>query len=135
MVAQFGHNDQWHSWFTPVLITLDELMGPTAVVWAEIRQLLTRYYLSLLKTVNSLHDAPILLLLRIGPASASIFTGLKKYPHKDAGDASPAVLSKRVSKVKIFTTDGREFPFNLSFRNESLLLTPPRFLTHVLRLS
>jgi len=50
---------------------------------------------------------------------------LAKYPFMDAGDASLVVLSERIPKAKIVTTDVRDCTVYRRFRDEPLPLIHP----------
>ena len=120
VVGLFSLNDQWHAWSTAVLTTLEEPIGTTETVWAEICHLLARHRPSLLEAVNPF-TADKSFSSRSGtPRLAS--PRLEKYPRMDAGDASPVALSEAYPKAKIITTDVRDFSVYRRFRGELLPL-------------
>ena len=120
----FNLNDQWHVWSTAVLTALDEPVGTTETVWAEVCHLLGRNRPCLLAAIHALHAGRII-LLPVWHGSARIATLLEKYPQMDAGDASLVVLSEKLPRAKIITTDVRDFTVYRRFRNETLPLIHP----------
>jgi predicted nucleic acid-binding protein len=66
-------------------------------------------------------------LLPLSPWDAAIRVEelLEKYPQMDAGEASLVVLSEKLPKAKIITTDVRDFTVYRRFRNDMLPLIHP----------
>ncbi len=120
----FNLNDQWHAWSAAVLTALDEPVGTTETVWAEVCHLLGRNRPCLLEAIGALHAARII-LLPVWHSSARIAAVLEKHPFMDAGDASLVVLSEKLPRAKIITTDVRDFTVYRRFRNEPLPLIHP----------
>ena len=124
VVGLFNRNDQWHAWSASVLTVLDEPLATTEIVWAEVCHLLRNDRPCLLAAVNAVKTGR-LRLLPVWEQADRIGTLLEKYPHTDVGDASLVVLSEKLPKAKIITTDVRDFTVYRRFRNAPLPLIHP----------
>lgn len=124
VVGLFNRQDQWHAWSASVLTVLEEPLATTETVWAEVCHLLRTARPCLLAAVNAVRTGG-LRLLPVWEQADRISALLEKYPQMDAGDASLVVLSEKLPKAKIITTDVRDFTIYRRFRNESLPLIHP----------
>lgn len=124
VVGLFNRKDQWHAWSASVLTVLDEPLATTETVWAEVCHLLHKDRPCLLAAVNAVKTGR-LRLLPVWEQAERIGALLEKYPSMDAGDASLVVLSEKLPKAKIITTDVRDFTIYRRFRNEPLPLIHP----------
>jgi predicted nucleic acid-binding protein len=115
VVGLFNRNDQWHMWSASVLTVLEEPLATTETAWAEVCHLLHHHRPCLLPAVNAVRTGR-LRLLPVWESADRIGALLEKYPHMDAGDASLVVLSEKLPKAKIITTDVRDFTVYRRFR-------------------
>ncbi|MBI5771761.1 MAG: DNA-binding protein [Verrucomicrobia bacterium] len=124
VVGLFNRKDQWHAWSASVLTVLDEPLATTETVWAEVCHLMRIDRPCLLAAIDAVQTGR-LRLLPVWEQADRIATLLEKYPQMDAGDASLVVLSERLPKARIITTDVRDFSVYRRFRNEPLPLIHP----------
>ena len=124
VVGLLSETDQWHAWSHSVLTVLDAQFATTETVWGEICHLLRKDRVALFAAIEALVSGSIVLLPAWDHVSR-IRTFIEKYPQMDAGDASLVVLSEKIPKAKIITTDVRDFTVYRRFRNEALPLIHP----------
>ena len=124
IIGLFSHDDQWHDWSHEVLTALDTPLATTETIWAEICHHLTRDRPSLIAAATAVREGNIVLHAGWSEVTRMIAL-LEKYPRMDAGDASLVVLSERLPKARIITTDVRDFTVYRRFRNEPLPLIHP----------
>lgn len=124
IVGLLSETDQWHAWSDSVLTVLDTRLATTEIVFGEICHLLRKDRVGLFAAIEAIEDGRIV-LLSVWDRASQIRTLLEKYPNMDAGDASLVVLSEKLPKAKIITTDVRDFTVYRRFRNEPLPLIHP----------
>jgi predicted nucleic acid-binding protein len=124
IVGLLSETDQWHAWSHSVLTVLDVQLATTETVWGEICHLLTKDRVALFAAIEALESGRIVLLPAWDRVSR-ITTLIDHYPQMDAGDASLVVLSEKLPKAKIITTDTRDFTVYRRFRHEALPLIHP----------
>jgi predicted nucleic acid-binding protein len=120
----FNRRDQWHAWSVSVLTVLDGPVATTETVWGEVCHHLSGDRACLLAAVQAVQTGRV--QIRPGWESADrVAALLTRYPHMDAGDASLVVLSEKLPRAKIVTTDVRDFTVYRRFRDEPLPLIHP----------
>ena len=108
-----------------MIATLDEPVFTTEIVFGEACHLLGGERAAILVLIRMVTEKRLNLLpiwANRGDRAAALLT---RYPQMDAGDASLVVLSERLPKAKIITTDVRDFTVYRRFRNEALPLIHP----------
>lgn len=124
IVGLLSEADQWHAWSHSVLTVLDVPLATTETVWAEVCHHLKGRRLGLLAAIEAVATGRVLLLPAWDRATR-IRALLEKYPTMDASDATLVVLSEKLPKAKIVTTDVRDFTIYRRFRDEPLPLMHP----------
>ncbi len=124
LVAALSASDQWHHWAVQAMSIIDEPVATTEFALAEACHLLKSDRPGLRQIVRFVATGR-LVPISIWDAAVRVDALLEKYPQMDAGDASLVVLSERLPKAKIITTDVRDFTVYRRFRNEALPLIHP----------
>lgn len=124
LVATVTAQDQWPGWAVSVMSVIDEPVGTSEVTLAEAYHLVKSHRLSLQRIVTAISNGR-LIPISPWPEAGRIAALLEKYSFMDAGDASLVVLSERLPRAKIITTDVRDFSVSRRFRNEPLPLIHP----------
>lgn len=124
IVATVNAQDQWHGWAVQVMSAIDEPVGTSEVTLAEACHLVKHHRLSLQRIVAAISSGH-LIPISPWPDSARLAALLEKYPLMDAGDASLVVLSEKLPRAKIITTDVRDLSLYRRFRSEPLPLIHP----------
>ena len=124
LVAALSARDQWHRWAVQAMAVIDEPVATSELALAEACHLLKVERPGLRQLVRFVATGR---LIPLSPWDAAIRIEelLEKYPQMDAGDASLVVLSEKLPKAKIITTDVRDFTVYRRFRNEPLPLIHP----------
>lgn len=107
-----------------MLTVLDERLATTETIWAEVCHLLQKNRVGLFAAIEAVEGGKIV-LLSVWDRASRIRMLLEKYLHMDVGDATLVVLSDKLPKAKIITTDVRDFTVYRRFRNEPLPLIHP----------
>lgn len=124
LVAALSARDQWHRWAVQTLSVIDEPVATTEFALAEACHLLKIDRPGLRQIVRFVATGR-LLARSTWDASNRMAELLDKYPLMDAGDASLVVLSEKLPRAKIITTDVRDFTVYRRFRDEPLPLIHP----------
>ncbi|MBI4621825.1 MAG: DNA-binding protein [Verrucomicrobia bacterium] len=124
IVGLLSQTDQWHVWSDSVLTVLDERLATTETIWAEVCHLHQKNRVGLFAAIEAVEGGKIV-LLSVWDRASRIRMLLEKYLHMDVGDATLVVLSEKLPKAKIITTDVRDFTVYRRFRNEPLPLIHP----------
>lgn len=124
IVGLLSQTDQWHVWSDSVLTVLNEQLATTETVLAEVCHLLQKNRIGFFAAIEAVESGKIV-LIPVWDRSSRIRTLLEKYPQMDAGDASLVVLSEKLPKARIITTDVGDFTVYRRFRNEPLPLIHP----------
>ncbi len=108
-----------------MITTFDEPVFTTEVVFGKTCQLLNEERAAISVRVRMVSEQrlnPLPLWSDHGARAAAL---LSKYPRRDAGDTSLAVLSELHLKAKIVPTDVRDITVYRRFRNEAPPLIRP----------
>lgn len=124
LVAALSARDQWHHWAVQTMAFIDEPVATSELALAEACHLLKSERSGLRQIVRFIASGRLLPLSPWDSASR-MEELLEKYPFMDAGDASLVVLSEKLPKARIITTDIRDFTVYRRFRNEPLPLIHP----------
>ncbi len=124
LIAALSVRDQWHHWAVQTMSIIDEPVATSEFTLAEACHRLKSDRPGLRRLIGFVASGR---LSPLSPWSAASRMDelLAKYSFMDAGDASLVVLSERLPRAKIITTDVRDFSVYRRFRNEPLPLIHP----------
>lgn len=125
LIGAFSQRDQWHVWSAQVIATLDEPVSTTEIVFGEACHRLKSERAARRALIQQVTEHRLNLVSiweTHGPRAAEL---MAIYPQMDAGDASLVVLSEKLPKARIVTTDVRDFTVYRRFRNEPVPLIHP----------